>query len=198
MNSSIGSLAAAAARQGFMTRSKSLKLQLASVVALFAVAAPVQASWREASTDHFIIYSEQSEPALKEFAGRLERYDAAMRLTRGVPDVPLGPANRVTVYVVRDVTTVQKLFGQGAKNGQYQIAGFYMPRATGSVAITPRSIGENGQFDMDADIVLLHEYAHHFMMQHYAAAFPGNESKKYRAGFSIDGLVKNRQNRSLL
>ena len=38
-----------------------------------------------------MIYSEDSEAALRKFATRLERYDAAMRLMYGVPDTDLGP-----------------------------------------------------------------------------------------------------------
>ena len=137
-----------------------------------AAATPARAEWREASTDHFVIYSEQSEAALREFATRLERYDSAMRFLRNLRDEPMGPANRVTVYVVRDVAAVQKLFGAGAKRGNFGLAGFYTPRANGSVAITPRSAGDGSRFDVDAEIVLLHEYAHDFMMRNYPGAFP--------------------------
>lgn len=159
-----------------------------------AAAGPARAEWREASTDHFVIYSEQNEPALKEFATRLERYDAAMRFLRNLPDAPVGAANRLTVYVVRDVAAVQKLFGAGAKSGNHGIAGFYMPRATGSVVITPRTAGGNSKFDIDADIVLLHEYTHHFMMQNYPGAFPawfieGFAELNSTAKFDRDGGV---------
>ncbi|MBA3676881.1 MAG: hypothetical protein H0W74_05690 [Sphingosinicella sp.] len=135
-------------------------------------ASGAQAEWLEASTDHFMIYSEQKEPALREFATRLERYDKAMRNIQRVADQTLGAADRLTVYAVRDLATVQKLFGEGASNRGYSIAGFYMPRATGSVAITPRRTGPASKFDMDAEIVLLHEYAHHFMMTNFTGAFP--------------------------
>lgn len=141
-------------------------------LALASAAAPASAEWREASSDHFVIYSEQSEKQLNEFATRLERYDSAMRHIRNLPNDPIGPANRVTVYVVRDVATVQKLFGPGARKGDFGIAGFYMPRANGSVAITPRSAGNGSKLDVDAETVLLHEYAHDFMMRNYPGAFP--------------------------
>lgn len=149
-----------------------MRLRLLSLLLAGAAAIPAQAEWREASTDHFVIYSEQGEAALKEYATRLERYDSAMRVIRSLPDEEMGPANRVTVYVVRNVATVQKLFGAGARQGRSGIAGFYMPRANGSVAITPRSAGDGGKFDMNAEIVLLHEYAHDFMARNYPGAFP--------------------------
>lgn len=43
---------------------------------LFAAAA--QAEWLEASSDHFVIYGEQNEKTVKEFAERLERFHSAM------------------------------------------------------------------------------------------------------------------------
>lgn len=141
-------------------------------MAAFAVNQPAQAAWREASTDHFVIYSEQSADALRDYASRLERYDKAMRFLRRLPDNPPGPASRLTVYVVRDLATVRKLFGEGASKGNFTVAGFYLPRAEGSIAITPRSSGENGKFDLDAETVLMHEYAHHFMLAQFPGALP--------------------------
>ena len=145
---------------------------LLAFVAALGLGQPANAAWREASTDHFVIYSEQSADSLREYAGRLERFDKAMRVIRGVPDEPMGAATRLTVYVVRDLATVRKLFGDGASSSRFSIAGFYLPRAGGSIAITPRSAGGNGKFDLDAETVLLHEYAHHFMMHTFPGAFP--------------------------
>src|SRR4028118_1052714 len=78
-----------------------------------AIAAPAQAEWREATSDHFIIYSEQGEKSLREFAERLERFDAAMRAMRNLPKQPVAPANKLTVYAVSDVDTVRKIYGKG-------------------------------------------------------------------------------------
>ena len=138
-----------------------------------AAAAPTEAKWREASSSHFVIYSEQNEKTLREFATKLERYDSAMRLLRNLPDEPVGPANRVTVYVVDNIAAVRKLAGERGSNNGFGIAGFYIPRASGSLAITPRAAGGSGPNDLSAQIVLLHEYAHHFMMDNLPAAFPG-------------------------
>ena len=49
---------------------------------------------------------------------------------------------------------MQKVFG---KSGPHGVAGFYSGRATGSIAITPRSFGSGHELDMDADNVLFHE-----------------------------------------
>ncbi|HEX8442147.1 MAG TPA: hypothetical protein VF631_00710 [Allosphingosinicella sp.] len=128
-----------------------------------------QAAWRHASTPHFVIYSEESAESLRAFAARLEKFDAAMRMMRGMADAPIGPSNRLTIYVVPSVGTVQRMAGKGGSN----LAGFYIPRASGTIAIVPRSTGGNGQFDMDAQTVLLHEITHHFMLsEHATAAYP--------------------------
>ncbi|UYY60150.1 hypothetical protein [Sphingomonas sp. S2-65] len=125
---------------------------------LAALLAPVSAraaDWYEASTDHFVVYSEQSPAKLQQFAARLERFDSAMRWLRNLKDEPIGKANRVTVYVVDDTGDVEKLAFRNA-------AGFYHPRAGGSLAVVPRNAGA-GETDLSAQAILLHEYAHHLM-----------------------------------
>jgi tetratricopeptide (TPR) repeat protein len=131
--------------------------------------ASAQAAWREANTPHFRIYSQERPEVLKAFATRLETFDQAMRKLRGMDDPPLGPNNKLTIYVVPTLSSVQRMAGKGGSN----VAGFYVPRASGSIAIVPRSTGSSGTFDMDAQTVLLHEYTHHFMMTTGAsAAYP--------------------------
>jgi tetratricopeptide (TPR) repeat protein len=145
-----------------------MRLAFALLLSLLLPAA-ANAAWRQASTPHFVVYSEESADDLRAFATRLERFDQAMRKMRGIPDPPLGPSNRLTVYVVSDVTSVQRLMGGSSRN----LAGFYIPRAGGSIAVVPRRAGNGGAYDMSAEEVLLHEYTHHLMFYEYAgAAFP--------------------------
>jgi tetratricopeptide (TPR) repeat protein len=111
------------------------------------------ADWYEASSRHFVVYSDQSPAGLRKFADRLERFDAAMRLLRGAKDEPVGKASRVTVYIVDDIGDVRKLHRSD------RAAGFYIPRAGASLAVVPRVTGEG----IDPQSILLHEYAHHLM-----------------------------------
>jgi len=141
---------------------------LAALVCAFLAAMPAHAAWREASSQHFVIYSQEGTRDLEAFAAKLERYDAMLRYRSKVPNEPLGPANRLTVFVVPDQSAVRRLHGGGSAG----IAGFYIGRASGSYAFTPRRIGTGEQFSTNADIVLLHEYAHHFMRQNFSAAYP--------------------------
>lgn len=165
------------------------------LVALAALAAsPARAEWREASTVHFVVYSEQNARSLEEFATKLERYDKAIRVLRGLPDEQVGQAGRVTVYVVSSVQAVRKLFGQNGATGVYGVAGFYVPRAGGSIAIVPRPGGPEGALDLGAETILFHEYAHHFMMRNYPVAFPawfieGFAEFHSTAKFEKDGRV---------
>ena len=69
-------------------------------LALFLVAATAHAEWLEASSDHFVIYSDQNEEATRGFAERLERFHAAMAHVFGKQQTKPGPSNRVTIFVV--------------------------------------------------------------------------------------------------
>jgi tetratricopeptide (TPR) repeat protein len=134
-----------------------------------AFTSPAQAVWREASSTHFLIYSEDSPARLEAFANKLERFDSGMRFMRGIPAEDPGKANRVTVYVVSDVNQVRKLMDSPKNSG---VAGFYRGAAGNSIAVVPRRIGGGGRAELDPETVLLHEYAHHFMLANFAGAWP--------------------------
>ena len=116
-----------------------------------------RADWYEASTRHFTVYSDQRPERLREYAANLERFDKAVRTLGGWSDEPVAAPNRVTVYVVASQGAVSKLAGD-----RY-VAGFYVPRAGGALAIVPRRLDSYVGSDFDAQAILLHEYAHHLM-----------------------------------
>lgn len=134
------------------------------LLALLLLLAPAiaHADWYEASTPHFVVYADRDPARLEEFATQLERFDAGLRKLQGVGVPELGPANRLTVFVVDDVAAVRGLTRvRGA-------AGFYIPRAGRTLAVVPESSGEGLALDLQPMQILLHEYAHHFMW----SAFP--------------------------
>ncbi len=160
-------------------------------LAIFTAALPAQAAWRVAESAHFIIYSEDKPAALQTFATELERFDAAMRYLRGLQPTTDSHTNKLTVFQVSNVNQVQKMMGgKGASN----VYGFYNGRAGSSFAFVPRKAGSGASWDLDAQTVLLHEYAHHFMFRNYPAAFPmwfseGWAEFNSTARFVADGSV---------
>lgn len=132
-----------------------------------ALLTPAQAAWHEASSDHFLIYSDQKEKDVRAFSERLERYHDTMRFLFNRPATKLSPSNRVTIYVVDDTRDVRDLHGGDNK----YIGGFYIPRAGGSLAVVPRV--KTSRYEMSpSELILLHEYAHHFLIASSARAYP--------------------------
>lgn len=170
-----------------MIRRIALPALALSALALLAPAA-AYADWHEASTDHFVVYSDDSPERLEKFATQLERFDKALRVMRKLADEPVGDANRVTVYIVPGTGTVARLAGSS------NVAGFYRGRAGGSMAVVPRRAG-SGELDLSAQAILLHEYTHHLMLSLWPhAAFPSWFVEGYAefhatARFDKDGAV---------
>lgn len=148
----------------------------AALVGTACLAGHADARWLKASTAHFVVYSNDSARDVTDFATRLERLDQTLRLFQHIPDTPDSRENRVTVYVAPSVSAVQRLAGRGSSN----IYGFYVPRVTGSVAFTPRDTGNHGDsYTLTPDIVLFHEYGHHFLLGNFAEAYPSWFSEGY-------------------
>jgi tetratricopeptide (TPR) repeat protein len=147
-------------------------------------AAPAHAEWLRAATRHFVIYSDTNPAGVTELATRLETVDAAMRYVSNIPDTPEAAANPVTVYVLDDVRAVEKLVGQS------NVAGFYVPRADGVVAFTPRRGAGDGLTALNPQIVLFHEYAHHFLYGNSRIAYPTWFSEGYAEFVSTAKIEK--------
>ncbi len=134
-------------------------------VTLLTSGAPARAEWFEASSDHFVIYADDNEADIRAFAENLERYHGAMEeFTGRVVEKP-SPSNRITVFVTGSAAQVRKLAGTSS------IAGFYIPRASGSVAFV-QDIGNSDGYPDLPTVVLLHEYAHHFLTSTERFAMP--------------------------
>ncbi|MES2989074.1 MAG: hypothetical protein V4808_14320 [Pseudomonadota bacterium] len=129
------------------------------ILTLLMLCAPcaARAEWREASTAHFVIYSQQPVDRIRDFATNLERFDKGMRALRGLSDEPIGKSARVTVYVVDDTDDVAALIGDR------MVAGFYSGRAGASLAVVPRINGAGSDIALKPLAILLHEYSHHFL-----------------------------------
>jgi tetratricopeptide (TPR) repeat protein len=138
--------------------------QTLTLVLMLSAVMTARAEWLQASSEHFVVYANDSESSIRGFSEKLERYQAALALITANKIPTPSPSNRVTVYVVSGTRAVQQLYGDNAAN----IGGFYIPRAGGSIAIVPRVNGTGRELDISMN-TLLHEYAHHF--QHAASPF---------------------------
>lgn len=154
-------------RKSVAGRAAARRLQACILAALSLLALPgaARAEWLEASSPNFVIHADASESSITRYSQELERYHAAMALVTGQQAIVPSPSNRVTVYVVSSVSEVRRILGDKSGN----VAGVYFPRAGGSLAITPRVTGGGRDIDF-SKFVLLHEYAHHFMIG--SSAFP--------------------------
>ena len=154
------------------------------VLGTLALATPAAAKWHKAESDRFVIYSDSRGEDLREISQMLERYHVAMELESGRRVEVPSPSNRLTVYMVGSQEDLAELYGARDSN----VAGFYLPRANGSVAFVPNPrirASENARgrvgsrYRRDAGIyvdrsfsILLHEYAHHFLIASARHAMP--------------------------
>ena len=136
---------------------------IAAILSLWLAIAPAYAEWRQAKTRHFLFYSQGPETALRAFATKVERFDATLRLRFAVSDAD--EPQRLTIYMLPTTDSVQSIYGKGNKT----VAGFYVPRAEGSYAVVPRTASNQ---TLDADVILFHEYTHHFMLRNFPIAYP--------------------------
>ena len=138
-----------------------------------ATSAPASAEWLQATSRHFVIYSDTNAAELRALATKLELFDGAIRRIHGMADPDDAAANPVTLYVLRDATAVQRLCGCP------DVAGFYLPRASGAVAFMPRRGDGTDSLALKPQTVLFHEYAHHFLLGNTEMAFPAWYSEGY-------------------
>ncbi len=141
----------------------SVRIFAAAAAAFFCFAVSGAAAddgrWTRAETPHFVVYSDLGN-RVRDSALELEHFDAWLRF---LLNVHTEPANKLDVYLF------------GAENGLSEVwpgvgsdvRGFYeaTPEQTAAFALY-RTSGFGDQ------TVLFHEYAHHFMLQYFAGAYP--------------------------
>lgn len=135
---------------------------LAALVALLVLATPdiAHARWLRAESERFIVYSDGDERTLREYVRRLEIYDWVLRSSTGLPPRE-GVPRKLPIYLVGGHDDLEVIRPGLAEN----VAGFYFPANEEIFAAAVRMRRE--------DTLLFHEYAHHFMHQHFSAAYPG-------------------------
>jgi tetratricopeptide (TPR) repeat protein len=142
-----------------------MKRAVCAVLAAIALWAPGNAfaAWNEARSPHFIVYSDGPVDQLERFTQQLEKFDGLLRLATGVDRENQSPPLRV--FVLRTEDQVGKLAGNS------NIAGYYSTTDSFAYAVVSRS-AKSWTFDVAPEDVLFHEYAHHFMLHYFPAAYP--------------------------
>src|SRR3990167_5229438 len=165
-----------------------MRFWITPLIAL-GLASPAQAEWYKASSDHFVVYADDSEKDVRRFAEMLESYHEAIAFVIQRKVEKPSPSNRVTIFAVGSVRDLKALAGGDNRF----IAGFYVPRAGGSRAFIPDIRMKSGELDFSAT-VLLHEYAHHYLISTSRFAMPrwlseGAAEFFASAQFKNDGTV---------
>ena len=135
--------------------------RLAAIVVL-ALAGAAQAdtsTWLKAETPRFTIYSMGSERNLKAYAERVEVMDAVFWEVYGLQR-PAPPLHKLSIYLVDKPATL-RLIAPSLREG---VVGFY--------SASPGDVFAMGLAGADNDYVLLHEYVHHLMLQHFPYGYP--------------------------
>lgn len=164
-----------------------IRLALAAL-ALGALSTPAAAEWYEASSEHFVIYADDKAADIRKFSENLERYHSAMVFVTGRKADTPSPSNRVVIYVVGGEKAMRSL------SGDRKIGGFYIPRAGGSRAFVQDIRTQASGYPDFSTIILLHEYAHHFLLSSSRFAKPrwydeGAAEFFASASFDLDGSV---------
>lgn len=135
-------------------------------LAIFFCATPALANdgrWRRAESEHFIVFSDGSERGLLEATQTLEDFHVALETltsTAGEED----SSSKFEIYLVRDSSGLRAVIPSVGPG----IVGFYRTSAEHMAAF----LLYNDSFGHDARETLLHEYAHHFMLHRFPAAYP--------------------------
>jgi hypothetical protein len=146
-----------------LRRSRTIRSSALIVSVLWAwfAAGAANAAWYKAETDRFVVYGEGREQSVRDYALKLTTYDHVLRLfhpsTLGrVPDTKL------IVYLVNSRSDLKRIRPALPSD----TAGFYTAMNEGIFAVATTEAG------FGADDVMFHEYAHHFMLENFPAAYP--------------------------
>jgi hypothetical protein len=141
----------------FIGFARTLVVGLVLIVA--CAAGPARAEWRKAETEHFIVYGDASERDIRAVAQRIQRFDALLRTYYPIENDYQAP--KLEIYLARGQRDMNRVYpGIGGS-----VAGFYSSNSGRIYAVVNTTV-------VTDDVVLFHEYAHHFMFQMGANAYP--------------------------
>lgn len=138
---------------------------MATVMATALLGAPsaARADWLRAESERFIVYSDGGERDLRDYVQKLEIFDRVMQFRTGL-SADMASPRKLPIYLVasrRDLARVHPRSGQN-------VLGTYFPTEEDIFAVAVR----RGSDGLSGNDVLMHEYAHHFMLANVPAAYP--------------------------
>ncbi len=153
---------------------------LGAAIALGSLASsPALAEWRRAETEHFIVYGDASEGSLRRYAQKVERFDALLRTYYPIQtdhEIP-----KLEIFMAEGRRDMNRM-SPGISAG---VAGYYSPNS-GRIYTVVDMRSSMG------DVVVFHEYAHHFMFQMKANAYPSWFVEGFAEYYSTANLTDER------
>ncbi|MCX7358457.1 MAG: hypothetical protein NT015_09995 [Alphaproteobacteria bacterium] len=142
-----------------------MRLLVCCLIALFGVATKAMAqdgAWLRAETPGFVVYSTSSEARVRSVAEELEAFDSLLRRMTQTT-APRSPT-KLEIYLFNGPGQFQEAFpGESSMvRGRYAAR----PDIIAAYAIFRDREG------LEAQDILFHEYAHHFMYQYFANTYP--------------------------
>jgi len=136
----------------------------AGMVLLTAAPQTARADWLKAESDRFIVYSDGGERTLRDYVQKLEMFDRVMHVRAG-GEITTEPPRKMPIYLVSGRRGLLRVHPE---SGEHTV-GTYFPTEEDIFAVAIRGDGPNG---LSGDDVLMHEYAHHFMLANFPGAYP--------------------------
>lgn len=116
------------------------------------------AAWREASSEHFVLYAEESESDLRMFAEKLELFHKAMTVLFPPRQETPSPSNRPTIYSVGSKRQLLKIHG----TDDATVSAFYVPQAGAATAYIPSINASREGPVSESERTMTQVYAIHF------------------------------------
>lgn len=130
--------------------------------ALAAASQPARADWLRAESERFIVYSDGGERALRDYVQKLEIFDQVMNYRTG-STAATKPSRKMPIYLVSGRRGLMRVH----PDSDPFVVGTYFPTEEDIFAVAIR-----GDTRLGRDEILMHEYAHHFMLGNFPGAYP--------------------------
>jgi hypothetical protein len=154
-------------------------LLAAGLLAKPAMADDAKGRWIRADSPHFTVYGEVPASALKDYVAKLERYDGLLRYLHGMP-LDGDAVRKLPIYLVISRSSFETVI-PGLSEG---VAGFYSTSPNDVFAVAWRQ--------KESDIVIQHEYVHHFMLRYFPYGYPAWLTEGYAEYFGSAVVDENK------